>query len=136
MASNRRELAPGEWREKLISVVDDDASVLGALESLLTSAGYSVEVFGSAEVFLESGRLAETNCLLLDLRMPGTTGGELFSRIAARDSIPIIIITAGTDDDERERLLGEGALAVLTKPFRPAELLLTVSSALDRRTRA
>jgi FixJ family two-component response regulator len=115
----------------LVSVVDDDASVLRSLENLLVSTGLRVETFGSAEAFLASDHLAETGCLVLDLRMPGMSGLELFSRLTvAAPRIRVIILTAVTNDDERERLLRQGAVAVFTKPFRAADMLLAVRGAL------
>jgi CheY-like chemotaxis protein len=88
----------------LVSVVDDDTSVLRSLRNLLDSAGLRVETFGSAEAFLTSGRPAETACSVLDLRMSGTSGQELFSRIAGDEGrVPVVILTAETSDDERER---------------------------------
>jgi FixJ family two-component response regulator len=123
----------GTDRDRLIAVVDDDTSVLRSLKNLLTSTCRRVEVFGSAEAFLESEHLGETGCLLLDLRMPGMGGAELFSRlIAAERAIPTIILTAVSEDEERQRLLNRGAVAYLTKPFRAADILLAVREALEK----
>jgi FixJ family two-component response regulator len=130
-AEPRRE--SGTDRDRLVAVVDDDTSVLRSLKNLLTSTGRRVEVFGSAEAFLESKHLGETGCLLLDLRMPGMGGAELFARlIAAERAIPTIILTAVSEDEERQRLLNRGAVAYLTKPFRAADILLAVRHALDK----
>ncbi len=101
-----------------IAVVDDDASVRGAIQALLRSAGLDAEVFASAEEFLGSGRLAATTCLILDIRMPGMSGIELQERLlASGHRIPIIVITAHADDDERARALERGAIDCLQKPF-------------------
>jgi FixJ family two-component response regulator len=126
---------PRGWRDtdpdRVVAVVDDDTSVLRSLKNLLTSTGRRVEVFGSAEAFLESKHVGETGCLLLDLRMPEMGGAELFSLlIAAEPAIPTIILTAVSEDEERKRLLGQGAVAYLTKPFRAADILLAVRDAL------
>jgi two-component system response regulator FixJ len=119
--------------DQIVSVVDDDTSVLRSLRNLLTSTGHRVEVFESAEAFLESKHLGKTGCLLLDLRMPGMGGAELLARlIAAERVIPTVILTAVSEEDERERLLGRGAVAYLTKPFRAADILLVVRDALER----
>jgi FixJ family two-component response regulator len=124
-------------RAGLVAVVDDDVSVLRSLRNLLASVRLRVEVFDSAEAFLESSHVAETRCLLLDLRMPGMSGTELFSLlIASGYRIRIVVLTAATDGDEMERLLRQGAVAVLTKPFRSADVLRAVYDALrtaDRR---
>jgi FixJ family two-component response regulator len=115
----------------LVSVVDDDTSVLRSLRNLLDSVDLRVETFASAEAFLASGRLVETACLVLDLRMPGMSGQELFSRIAGDDRrVPVVILTAETSDDGRERCLAKGALAFLTKPFRADDILVAVRRAL------
>src|ERR1700733_16034967 len=78
----------------LIGVIDDDESVRDALGSLLRSAGYKCEVFPSAEAFLESGRLTATDCVVLDVQMPGLSGLELHLRLREmRCSVPVIFVT-------------------------------------------
>lgn len=107
-----------------ISVVDDEASVREALKGLLKSVGYRAEVFASAEEFLGSGRLADTACLILDVRMPGMSGVELQERLRdSRSSVPIIFITAHGDQDARARALERGAIEFLQKPFSDDALL-------------
>jgi FixJ family two-component response regulator len=107
-----------------VSVVDDDASVRQALKRLLKSAGFHAEVFASAEEFLGSGRLAETACLVLDVRMPGLSGLELQDQLIATGcSVPIIFITAHGDEDARTRALERGAIDFLQKPFSDEALL-------------
>src|SRR3954447_69432 len=84
----------------LISVVDDDESLRESLEGLLKSLGYAVAVFSSAESFLSSEALGKTDCLILDVRMPGMSGPELQRElINRRQPLPIIFITAHGDDD-------------------------------------
>src|SRR5712671_1305680 len=108
----------------LIGVVDDDESVRDALSSLLRSAGYKCAVFPSAEVFLDSGCLGGTDCIVLDVRMPGMSGPDLQRRLRETNgSHPIIFITGHADDLVRERVLNEGAVACLSKPFSDEELL-------------
>src|SRR4051794_18548255 len=85
-----------------ISIVDDDVSVCDALASLFRAVEYRCSVFPSAEAFLASGRAADTDCMVLDVRMPGMGGLELQDRL--RDSsrvIPIIYLTAESDDRTR-----------------------------------
>jgi FixJ family two-component response regulator len=78
-----------------ICVVDDDASIREALKSLMRSAGYQVETFGSAEEFLVSGDLKDTACLILDVHLPGMSGFELQNRLnSERLAIPVIFLTA------------------------------------------
>jgi FixJ family two-component response regulator len=114
-----------------VSVVDDDASVRQALRGLLKSAGFHAEVFASAEEFLNSGRLSQTACLVLDVRMPGMTGLELQEQlIASGSSVPIIFITAHGDEDARTRALELGAIDVLQKPFGDDALLDAIAKAV------
>ena len=95
-----------------------------ALRGLLRSAGFQVEVFGSAEEFLASGRLADTACLILDVQMPGITGLEMQEQlIASGSTVPRIFITARGDEDTRSRALERGAIDFLQKPFSDEALL-------------
>ena len=117
----------------IVSVVDDDASLREALRGLLKSAGFRVEVFGSAEEFLASGRLADTACLVLDLRMPGITGLEMQEQlIASGSAVPIIFITAHGDENARSRALERGAIDFFQKPFSDEALLGALSSVVGQ----
>jgi FixJ family two-component response regulator len=119
--------------ERLVSVVDDDERLRRSVSNLLTSVGFRVETFASAEEFLLSSHREQTRCLVLDLRMPGMTGIELLARLAVIDSrIPAIILTAHYDDEARRRALQAGAAAFLEKPFRGDVLLDAVRTALGR----
>jgi FixJ family two-component response regulator len=120
-----------EQNGRLVSIVDDDASLRRSLRNLMMSVGLRVETFASAEVFLASGAQDHTGCLVLDLRMPGMGGLGLLRHLAASSShIPVIILTAHGDDDTRQRSLQAGAIAFLKKPVRGAALLDAVRSAL------
>jgi FixJ family two-component response regulator len=120
-----------EQNGRVVSVVDDDASLRRSLRNLLTSVGLRVETFESAELFLESDSLDKTGCLVLDLRMPGMGGLGLLRRLAAsRTQIPVIILTAHGDEDMRQRTLQTGAVAFLEKPVKGPALLGAVRSAL------
>ena len=115
----------------LISVVDDDESVRESLEGLLKSVGFRVEAFALAGDFLNSKVLHATDCLILDVRMPGMSGPELQRKlIASQHSIPIIFITAHGDEAVRARVLGDGAVDCLLKPFSEDALLNAVNTAL------
>src|SRR5437660_11220725 len=106
-----------EQNGRMVSIVDDDASLRRSLRNLLTSVGLRVETFESAEVFLESGSLDKTSCLVLDLQMPGMGGLGLMRHLAESDTrIPEIIETAHGDDDMRQRTLQVGAIGFLEKP--------------------
>ena len=115
----------------LISVVDDDRSVVEAIVSLLESVGYTAAGFVSAQDFLDSPYLRRTACLILDVRMPGMGGLELQRRLAAEDiRTPIIFITANGDLEVSAGALGGGAVACLRKPFNQESLLTALRSAL------
>ena len=115
----------------LISIVDDDESVREAIESLIKSVGLGAQVFASSEDFLSSDRIEETSCLILDMRMPGMSGLELQRRLSADGyGIPIIFISAHSDDQIRAQALGAGAVDFLFKPFSDQALVDAVQVAL------
>jgi FixJ family two-component response regulator len=121
-------------KRSLVSVVDDDESVRESLPDLLREFGFAAEVFSSAEAFLASDVVSETNCLLLDVAMPGMSGPELQQElIRRRQKIPIVFITARSDDSVRPRLLAEGAVECLFKPFSETALLEALNAALRMR---
>ena len=118
----------------LVSVVDDDESVRESLPDLLRECGFAVEAFASAEAFLVSACLSQTQCLLLDIAMPGMSGLELQRELTRRrHAIPIVFITAHGDETDRPRLLAQGAVACLFKPFSEAALLEALQAALRGR---
>lgn len=115
----------------LISVVDDDDSVRESLSGLIRSVGFGVMVFASAEEFLNSNHLSDTDCLILDVRMPGMNGLELQRRlVVSHISIPVIFITAHGDEEARVRALNGGAVEYLLKPFSEDALLKAIDMAL------
>lgn len=117
-----------------VSVVDDDESVRESLPDLLSELGYAVCAFSSAEEFLASDCLDRTNCLVLDIAMPGMTGPELQQELRSLGyTIPIVFITAHTDKMARPRLLERGAVDCLMKPFSEAALLAALNSAFGKR---
>ena len=115
----------------LVSVVDDDESVRESLPDLLGEFGFSARTFSSAEEFLASDYVDQTRCLILDIAMPGMSGADLQRELKLRgQKIPIIFITASTDKTIRPRLLQQGAVECLFKPFSDTALLEAVNSAL------
>ncbi|HMJ26531.1 MAG TPA: response regulator [Pyrinomonadaceae bacterium] len=115
----------------LITVVDDDESVRESLPDLLKEFGFEAQTFSSAEEFLASKSIAETRCLLLDVAMPGMTGPDLQKELTRRDqAIPIVFITAQRDEAIRPRLIAQGAVDCLFKPFEPTDLLRALNTAL------
>jgi FixJ family two-component response regulator len=118
----------------MIAIVDDDESIRDSTKSLLRSVGHEVETFASAETFLERGTLAETKCIVLDVRMPGMDGLELQRRLGGSHSdIPIIFVTAHDDAAIRRSALEAGAIGVLNKPFQADTLLQIVQTSLAPR---
>ena len=118
----------------LVSVVDDDESVRESLPDLLRQFGLAAEAFSSAEAFLASDVVSETSCLLLDVAMPGMSGPELQQElIRRRQEIPVVFITANGDKTVRPRLLAQGAVECLFKPFSEAALLDALNAALRMR---
>jgi FixJ family two-component response regulator len=117
---------------RLVSIVDDDESLRRSVGNLLTSVGFRVETFASAEAFLQSADRGNTGCVVLDLRMPGMSGLDLLMHLAAAGPrIPVIVLTAHSDDESRRRTLQAGAVAFLGKPFRGEALLAAVRTALE-----
>jgi FixJ family two-component response regulator len=115
----------------LIAVVDDDAAIREAVQSLLRSVGLRAEGFASAQDFLQSGRLQDTACLIVDVRMPRMSGLELQQQLTtAQCPIPVVFITAHSDAETRSRALRAGAVAFLGKPFSDEALLRAVQTAL------
>jgi len=115
----------------IVAVVDDDESVRESLPDLLRALGYSTLAFASAEAFLMSDRLDEMRCLILDVAMPGMSGPQLQRELIRRGlAIPIIFITAHGADAIRPKLVANGAVACLSKPFSETELLAAIQVAL------
>jgi len=115
----------------LISVVDDDESVRESLPDLLKEFGFDAQAFSSAADFLSSDWVGRTNCLILDVAMPGMTGPDLQRELTLRrQEIPIVFITAHRDDNVRPRLIEQGAVECLFKPFTETDLLAALNTAL------
>jgi FixJ family two-component response regulator len=116
----------------VVSIIDDDESVRTAIASLMRSLGFTVDTFASAEDFLSSPRVDETACLISDVQMPGISGIELQSRLAAQGRhTPIIFITAFPNESVAERALKAGATCFLQKPFDGKTLVRCVGDALS-----
>lgn len=116
-----------------VVVVDDDAKMRESLEALLQSAEFSVAVFASAEDTLQSLMLAEANCLVTDIRMPGMHGLELQRRVKHDfPLLPVILITGNYDEQVELRALADGAVKLLYKPFDPTDLLNCIRLAIAK----
>ena len=115
----------------LVSVVDDDESVRESLPDLLREFGFAAQAFSSAKAFLESGYVGQTQCLILDIAMPGMSGPDLQHELMLRrQEIPIVFITAHEDETVRSRMLEMGAVECLPKPFSDTALLEALNAAL------
>lgn len=115
----------------IVSVVDDDESVRESLPGLLHEFGFAARAFSSAEEFLASGCIDQTNCLILDIAMPGITGLDLQRELKLRGHrIPIVFITGSRNETVRRKALAKGATAFLFKPFSETALLETLHQAL------
>jgi FixJ family two-component response regulator len=119
------------FEKTLVCVVDDDFLTRESTTRLLRSFKFNVKALASAEEFLNSDCLAETACLVLDVRMPGMSGLELQRQLAVSNSdVPIIFITAHEDEDQRRQALEAGAVAFLYKPVYEEALLNAIDTAL------
>lgn len=115
----------------LVAVVDDDESVRESLPDLLKQFGFDVQAFSSAEEFLTSDYVRQASCLILDVAMPGMSGPDLQMELARRGhEIPIVFITAHGGETVRPRLLEQGAVECLFKPFSDTALLEALNAAL------
>jgi FixJ family two-component response regulator len=117
----------------VISVIDDDASVRAAANNLLSSHGYLVHAFASAEEFLQSARLDDSSCVIADLQMPAMSGLDLLTHMRAKGyALPFIFITAFPEENVRARALKAGAICFLAKPFAGPALINCIETALNR----
>ena len=118
----------------LVSVVDDDESVRESLPDLLRQFGFAARAFSSGEAFLASDVVSETSCLLLDLAMPGMSGPDVQHELRRRrQEVPTVFITANGDETIRPRLMAEGAVECLFKPFSETALFNALNTALRMR---
>ena len=118
-------------RRRVISVVDDDASIRVATDSLLRARGYEVSTFASAAEFLRSRQFDEASCVITDVRKPDMSGVEQQTYVRNRgSSTPFIFITAFPEESARQRALQDGAVCFLSKPFDAPTLIRCVEAAL------
>ncbi|WP_457300766.1 response regulator transcription factor [Phyllobacterium sp. P5_D12] len=109
---------------KSIAVVEDDASLLAALENLIGSHGLEVHGFANAEAFLAQRDFIEIDCLITDVQMEGMGGVELFDTLRRiGDTTPVIFITAFEDDRIHRQVMAAGATAYSKKPFDCEEVI-------------
>lgn len=121
----------GTSADRLVAIVEDDASARAAMVGLVRSLGFATAAFGSAAAFLRSDRVRRTGCLIADMQMPEMTGLELHRRLVATGRpIPTVLVTAHADEAVRALALQAGIRGYLAKPVRPEDLLDVIRAAL------
>jgi FixJ family two-component response regulator len=119
--------------QPVVLVVDDDASVRGAIENLLRSLGLTVQTYGTAQEFLQTKLPDAPACIVLDVRMPGQSGLEFQRTLASANiRLPIIFLSGHADIEMSVRAMKSGAVEFLTKPFREQELLDAIQVGIER----
>ena len=109
-----------------ILVVDDEPAIADAVSYALRSAGFDVDALGDGEAALEAARAERYDVLVLDVRLPGLSGVEVCRAVKANPftaRVPVLMLTAAAEDEERRRALAAGADGYVTKPFSPLALL-------------
>ncbi|RXT37880.1 two-component system response regulator [Bradyrhizobium betae] len=115
----------------MISVVDDDELVREATDNLLSSEGYLVHTFASAEEFLQSPQVNDCACVVADVQMTGMSGVDLLIHMRAQGhSTPFVFITAFPEDRVRDQARKAGAIGFLAKPFTAPDLIKHVEAAI------
>jgi FixJ family two-component response regulator len=116
----------------LISVIDDDGSLRRAVVALVRSLGYAASGHASAEDFLATGEIDRSACVITDIQMPGMSGIDLKRALDARNSrVPVIMITARTEEALLERARASGASDLLRKPFDADSFVRSLDRALS-----
>ncbi|WP_343615361.1 response regulator [Novosphingobium sp.] len=114
-------------------MIDDDAALRAALDSLFRSVGYETHCYGSTAEFMNSGRAGEAGCLVLDIRLPGTNGLDFQAQLARSEmDMPIVLMTGHGDIPMTVRGMKAGAVDFLPKPFREQDMLDAVALALEK----
>ena len=116
----------------LVCVVDDDPSVRRSIERLLRSEGYEVETHGDAASFLDRDASRRCSCLVLDVRMPGMTGLELYDELAENGAPPVVFVSGHGDIEMAVRAMKAGAVDFLSKPFESHALIAAIAEAIAR----
>ena len=129
MTSDQRKNEREADVRQLICVVDDDPSISRMLTRVISTLEFDVEGFTSAEEFLQSGRIRDAACLILDVDLPGMSGIELQQKLSNDpEAVPIILISGRTDKPTRERASTTGAAAFYKKPFKIDSILRTIQA--------
>jgi two-component system response regulator FixJ len=115
---------------RVVGVIDDDASVRGALLRLIKTAGLEVSLFATAEEYLADPDRADVDCLVIDVRLPGMSGLELLEQLQGENPKAALVITAHEDEQVRHRALAAGAVGYFRKPCDNRHLLAAIYRAL------
>jgi FixJ family two-component response regulator len=119
-------------QRKVIAIVDDEKTMLKAIDRLLTARGFSTQCFASAEEFLDSSTGRDAACLVLDIHLDGMSGIELRRRLkAVRSKLPVIFITATDDQSLHREAIEVGCVACLHKPFQSSLLIDAIDKATN-----
>jgi FixJ family two-component response regulator len=117
----------------VVHIVDDDKSFRLSLDGLLRSIGMQTRLYGSVTEFLDAPRPSAPGCLLLDVRLPGTSGLDLQAQLRALNiNLPVILMTGHADVPMSVKGMKAGAIDFLTKPFRDQDLLDAIAAAVER----
>jgi FixJ family two-component response regulator len=119
--------------QPIVFIIDDDASVRDAVTDLLRSVGLDAQSFGSPQEFLQRTRSDAPGCIVLDVRLPGSSGLE-FQRtlIDSNVQLPVIFISAHGDIPMSVRAMKSGAIEFLTKPLHEQQLLDAIQAGIER----
>ena len=127
------ELASPKTEEPVVHIVDDDASLRTALDSLFRSVGLETKSYGSTAEFVDSALPNRPGCLVLDVRLPGVSGLDFQAQLAELGiGLPVVLMTGHGDIPMSVRGMKAGAVDFLAKPFRDQDMLDAVASAIDR----
>src|ERR1700704_3298522 len=119
--------------KSIVHIVDDDESLRRAMDSLCRSVGFATRTYGSAQEFLDAKREDITGCLVLDVRLPGISGLDFQSQLAALGiHLPVILVTGHGDIPMSVRAMKAGAVDFLPKPFRDQDMIDAVTAAINR----
>ena len=118
-------------KQKAVAIVDDDASLLDSLRDFFDAMGIKNRIYGSADIFLQSGELHLAHCVLADLKMPGTNGLELLEILVRRGGPPVCLMTSFSDSRTRLAAKACGAAGFLEKPINSKELLAFIDEVCD-----
>jgi FixJ family two-component response regulator len=117
----------------IVHVVDDDASLRAALDSLFRSTGLGTRLYGSTDEFLSEALTDQAGCLVLDVRLPGVSGLDFQAQLADLGvRLPVVLMTGHGDIPMSVRAMKAGAVDFLTKPFRDQDMLDAVTTAIAR----